>query len=159
MHTNQKPSFSSLPSRRNYEPWALSSLPVLNARPVYLHPRRRFLNNDNRAVSSQWTHLAWANSIDPDQTLWRLVWICSVCQYSFYGTLGINGLSWQTNGSIWIKDRILDSNNKWRIAIYFSRNDFYWPNCLIHKGTGIVLIILHNREYNNHVRRILQTEA
>ena len=36
----------------------------------------------------------YANSVDPDQTprLWRLIWICTVCQCSFYGTLGLDGL-------------------------------------------------------------------
>ena len=34
------------------------------------------------------------NSVDPDQMPHdvHLIWACTVCQYHFYGTLGINGL-------------------------------------------------------------------
>ena len=41
-------------------------------------------------------YILTANSVDPDQTphlhLRRLIWIYTVCQYPFYGILGINGL-------------------------------------------------------------------
>ena len=36
----------------------------------------------------------FANSGDPDQThvLWRLIWVCTVCQVPFYGSPEYNGL-------------------------------------------------------------------
>ena len=36
-----------------------------------------------------------ANSVDPDQMPHsaRLIWVYTVCQSPFYGTLGINGLT------------------------------------------------------------------
>ena len=38
-----------------------------------------------------------ANSVDPDQmphsVAWPMIWVCTVCQCSFYGSLGLNGLS------------------------------------------------------------------
>ena len=33
-----------------------------------------------------------ANSVDLDQMLWHLIWVCTVCQCPIYGMLGTNGL-------------------------------------------------------------------
>ena len=40
------------------------------------------------------THLAYAKSVDPDQTprLRRLIWVCSICLYPILRALGIHGL-------------------------------------------------------------------